>query len=166
MSLLELPNEVIDQVLYEAILCRDTHPKIKRSLRMRLVCKYFAEAVYLALFRTHRMDHAIRGCCHPKFCVFRYKEKRYGIGELWHRYLVYRVTTCKEEGGATAGGGRFAEVRDLARLLCEKHDASLDHRHVLETLCGLALDNIERGPGWFLYWGRPRGINAGPTRMS
>ncbi|KAK7991654.1 hypothetical protein PG988_000448 [Apiospora saccharicola] len=146
MSLLELPNEVIDQVLYQAIFCRDTHRNIKRSLRMRLVCKYFAEAVYPALFRTHRMDHAIWGRFRPNFLEFRYKEKRYGIGELWYRYLVYRVKTCGE--GSTASGGRFVEIRDLARLLCEKHNTSpLDHRHVLETLCGLALDNIERGPG-------------------
>ncbi|KAK8054025.1 ankyrin [Apiospora saccharicola] len=152
MSLLELPNEVIDQVLYQAIFCRDTHRNIKRSLRMRLVCKYFAEAVYPALFRTHRMDHAIWGRFRPNFLEFRYKEKRYGIGELWYRYLVYRVKTCGE--GSTASGGRFVEIRDLARLLCEKHNTSpLDHRHVLETLCGLALDNIERGPGWFRYWG-------------
>ncbi|KAK8092918.1 ankyrin [Apiospora kogelbergensis] len=144
MNLLKLPRELIDEILYQATLCRDDKTSVKRSLRMRLVCKYFAEAVYPALFRTHRLDDAIFKCCFPNY---RYKLKRYGVRELWQRYLVYRVTL---EQDPTVG--RFVEVRDLARILCGEY-ASLDYRSVVETLCSLALDNVERGPAIFREWG-------------
>ncbi|KAK8876871.1 ankyrin repeat-containing domain protein [Apiospora arundinis] len=149
MSILKLPHELIDEILYLAALCRDEEPKIKRSMRMRLVCKYFAEAVYPALFRTHRLDHAIHTPsdvnCYP---TLRYKQNRYGVKELWHRYLVYRVT-CEKDPTV----GRFVEVRDLAKILCETHAAPLGYQHVIETLCRLALDNVERGPFVFWDWG-------------
>ncbi|KAK6857260.1 hypothetical protein PG995_007447 [Apiospora arundinis] len=148
MSLLKLPHELIDEVLYLAALCRDEEPKVKRSMRMRLVCKYFAEAVYPALFRTHRLDHAIHTPSDMNSPTFRYKQNRYGVKELWHRYLVYRVT-CEKDPTV----GRFAEVRDLAKILCETHAAPLGYQHVIETLCGLALDNVERGPFVFWDWG-------------
>ncbi|KAK8004867.1 hypothetical protein PG990_010904 [Apiospora arundinis] len=148
MSLLKLPHELIDEILYLAALCRDEEPKVKRSMRMRLVCKYFAEAVYPALFRTHRLDHAIHTPSGINCPTLRYKQNRYGVKELWHRYLVYRVT-CEKDPTV----GRFVEVRDLAKILCETHAAPLGYQHVIETLCELALDNIQRGPFVFWDWG-------------
>lgn len=88
--------------------------------------KTFAEAVYPAPFRSHRLDDAIFDCC---FGDVQYREKRHGARNLWHRYLVYRVT-----GEKNPGVGRFVETRELARVLCKKY-TSLDYQNVVKTLC-------------------------------
>ncbi|KAK7917824.1 ankyrin repeat-containing domain protein [Apiospora marii] len=146
MEILKLPGELIHEILCWAALCRDVRHSVKRTLRLRLVCKAFAEAVYPALFQSHRLDDAIFDCC---FGDVQYLESMHGTRDLWHRYLVYRVT-----GETDPNVGRFVETRELAHALCEK-DSSLDYQHVVETLCWLALDNIQRGPCTFREWGAP-----------
>ncbi|KAK7966202.1 uncharacterized protein PG986_000479 [Apiospora aurea] len=146
MDIFKLPGELVNEVLFWAVLSRDVNHNVKRALRLRLVCKLFAEAVYPALFRTCRLDDAIFEC---SFGGVEYKESRHGARELWHRYLVYRVT-----GEPDPNVGRFVETRELAQVLCEK-DASLNYESVIDTLCWLALDNIQRGPCYFREWGGP-----------
>ncbi|KAK7972334.1 hypothetical protein PG988_006468 [Apiospora saccharicola] len=137
MEILKLPSELIHEILYWVALARDVKHSVKRTLRLRLVCKYFAEAVYPALFRTHRLDDAMYHCC---FGDVQYKESRHGTRDLWHRYLVYRVT-----GEQNANLGRFVETKWLAEALSAFRD-SPDKQTIVETLCWLALDNIQRGP--------------------
>ncbi|KAK8067572.1 hypothetical protein PG996_006684 [Apiospora saccharicola] len=146
MEILKLPSELIHEILYWVALARDVKHSVKRTLRLRLVCKYFAEAVYPALFRTHRLDDAMYHCC---FGDVQYKESRHGTRDLWHRYLVYRVT-----GEQNANLGRFVETKWLAEALSAFRD-SPDKQTIVETLCWLALDNIQRGPCSFGEWGAP-----------
>ncbi|KAK8067225.1 hypothetical protein PG997_013972 [Apiospora hydei] len=123
MDIFKLPGELVNEVevLFWAVLSRDVNHNVKRALRLRLVCKLFAEAVYPALFRTCRLDDAI---FEYSFGGVEYKESRYGAGA----------------------------TRELAQVLCEK-DASLNYESVIDTLCWLALDNIQRGPCYFREWG-------------
>ncbi|KAK8017749.1 ankyrin repeats (3 copies) domain-containing protein [Apiospora rasikravindrae] len=127
MDIFKLPGELVNEVLLCAVLSRDVNHSVKRALRLRLVCKLFAEAVYPALFRTCRLDDAIFEC---SFGGVEYRESRHGARELWHRYLVYRVA-----GEADPNVGRFVEIRELAQVLCEK-DTSLNYESVIDTLLG------------------------------
>ena len=146
MEILKLPSELVHEILCWAALTRDVGHSVKRTLRLRLVCKTFAEAVYPALFQSHRLDDAIFDCC---FGEVLYTESMHGARDLWHRYLIYRVTGEKDPNV-----GRFVETRELAHSLCEK-DTSLEYQAVVETLCWLALVNIQRGPCTFREWGAP-----------
>ncbi|KAK8073431.1 hypothetical protein PG994_004330 [Apiospora phragmitis] len=147
MEILKFPAELVHEVLFRAALCRDSNHSVKRALRLRLVCKAFAEAVYPALFRSHRLDDAMFNRCFHDAKFIHYGASRHGALGLWHRYLVYRVTGEKDPSV-----GRFVETRELAQILCEQ-DASQEQHEVVQTLCWLALDNITRGPYLFRDWG-------------
>ncbi|KAF2277257.1 ankyrin [Westerdykella ornata] len=53
MHLLDLPRELLDEIVKQAILAR----QLKRALRLRLVNKFFASAVMEAIYTYHLLDY-------------------------------------------------------------------------------------------------------------
>lgn len=124
---MELPLEVLHIILFNAALGRG----IKRALRLRLVCKTFAGAMYPALFETHIMDYF---CSNPIGSDLWQIQNQHGADKLWREYLVYRVMN---ERDATVG--RFIEIRQIAQAICQETQNVLDLHAAVEALCWLAL---------------------------
>jgi len=138
---MELPPEVLHIILFYAVLGRG----IKRALRLRLVCKTFAGAIYPALFETHIMDHFYSN---PIGSDFWQIQNQHGADKLWHKYLVYRVM---HERDATVG--RFIEIRQIAQAICQETESVLDLHATVEALCWLALTHGTKvGPDANKWW--------------
>ncbi|PSS22704.1 hypothetical protein M430DRAFT_48349 [Amorphotheca resinae ATCC 22711] len=136
MELLDLPLDLLHKILYHAVLARH----VKRGLRLRLVCKVFSYNVLPALFETRLLDrfysHALNngGIDGPW-----YLNTHPGAGELWHSYLVYRVTN---ETDSTVG--RFVEIRQTAQLICEETGWHLTS--TIDKLCWIATESQASRP--------------------
>ena len=135
--------EVLHIILFYAALGRG----IKRALRLRLVCKTFADAMYPALFETHIMDHF---CSNPIGSDFWRIQNQHGADKLWHDYLVYRVM---DERDATVG--RFVEIRQIAQAICQGTESVLDLHATVEALCWLALTHGTKVGREFNKWWWP-----------
>lgn len=129
MELLDLLPELLHIILFHASVGRAP----KRALRLRLVCKTFAEAVYPALFETHSMDDNMWwfGDGTPLWK----SRNQHGSESIWHEYLVSRVM-----GEQDSTLGRFVEMRQISRaILGEMESSESDLRAIVEELCWLAL---------------------------
>lgn len=154
MELTELPPEVLHVILFHAALGRG----VKRTVRLRLVCKVFARLVYPALFETHLMDHFRGAQLGSMRWLASYKAD---ADKLWHRYVVYRVM-----GERDATVGRLVEIREVALAVCR--EAALDMRSVVDALCWLALDHDTKSDDakwqeWGFLTSKDRRVEANPS---
>lgn len=160
MNILDLPQELIDEILVHSITSRG----FPRALRLKLVCSesrssYYtspaeapAESFYASfsrvLFATKTLDDESASEAFHELHTRRY----YGADTLWHDYLVFR---CRNEVDPSVC--RFVEIRDVATALAshfrekgERQDLDLDG--IIDDLCWLALEGGERHPalrpGW------------------
>lgn len=148
MELLSLPGELLHLILVQAALCRG----LKRTLRLRLVCKSFDRVVYYpALFESHLLDHEHLRRRHWRGPVYTCNTHDHGVAKLWHEYLVYRVLRERD-----AAIGRFVEIRELAQTIVdEAQKPEWDLRHVVDALCRSALESGVKAPGGpFENWKR------------
>lgn len=85
MQVLDLPREIFDQILAQAILSRG----LKRGLRLRLVSKFFAVAVMEAIYNYHLLDTLYRDVPKP---WGRFDKRN---NEIMIEYLVRRLISRK-----------------------------------------------------------------------
>jgi ankyrin repeat protein len=141
MEIMELPLEVLHIILFYAVLGRG----IKRALRLRLICKTFASALYPALFETHIMDHYRSNPIGSD--VWQTRIQR-GAEKLWQEYLAYRVMN---ERDPTVG--RFVEIRQIAQAVCQEKESTLALTATVEALCCLVLTHgTNVGREWKKWW--------------
>ncbi|KAK8043296.1 hypothetical protein PG993_005726 [Apiospora rasikravindrae] len=140
MEILSLPGEILHLILVQAALSRG----LKRTLRLRLVCKTFDKAVYYpALFESRLLDHEHLRRRHCRGPVYTCNTNDHGVAKLWHDYLVYRAM-----GERDPHVGRFVEIRQLAQTIVdEAQRLEWDLRHVVDTLCWSALESGVKAPG-------------------
>ncbi|KAK8040982.1 hypothetical protein PG994_013989 [Apiospora phragmitis] len=170
MHILDLPNELIQSILISSIHVRG----VKRGLRLNLVCKRFHENVVPALYVSRALDRFSA----PHVGGFWWmRDDRYGAGELWHDYLVYRVM-----GETDPDVGRYVEIREAAEALWARTSSSSSsssssgsysvgggdgHNHrtlrdIVDGLCWLALERGTNSPGDRENWANhPQGLRAG-----
>jgi hypothetical protein len=98
MELLGFPPEALHIILVHAALGR----RLKRALRLRLVCKTFEQLVYPALFETHMLEVNMLPTPEEKALGSRpvvlpshgseswHLENQHGAPQLWQRYFVFR----------------------------------------------------------------------------
>lgn len=145
LEFIKLPLEVLHLIFVQAALGRG----VKRALRLRLVCKTFADGVLPALFETHLMDNYFY------FYVGSYQWQlnvgsKYGADKLWHKYLVFRVMDGRDKTVE-----RFIQMRQLAQVICQEmereRESAFDLREIVESLCWLALKkgNSSNEYEWF-----------------
>ncbi|KAH7411459.1 ankyrin repeat-containing domain protein [Cadophora sp. MPI-SDFR-AT-0126] len=125
MNALELPSEILNKILVYAVFTR----RLKRSLRLRLVCKTFSTAVITALFDSRLLDGSGPGGFSKSYGPWQIRNREYLFG-LFHRYLVYRLNN--ERSGEL---NRLLEMREIATLLREHSTVNLST--INEKLCWL-----------------------------
>ncbi|KAI1333605.1 ankyrin [Xylariaceae sp. FL0016] len=129
MQLLDLPPELLHQVLVQAIIARG----VKRGLRLKLVCRTFAAAVRPALFETKLLDHSFTAEIGAQ-SWFRISDIT--TQQLWHSYVVRRV---REETDPKIGG--FVLLRSVAEALCQETTA-VDLHTVIDAVCWMAFESL------------------------
>lgn len=158
--LLDLPPEVLHIILYHSALSR----RLKRALRLRLVCKTFAVLLYLALFETEGLlDKGPPGRIGTLDCQLLLQN---GGETVWHEYLVWRVLRAKTERPREL----YLEIRRVAHAVHEEmqqaasdrtRTSQLKLREVVEALCWLLLRQEVKGRGCQRQ--PPQGHWWGPT---
>ncbi|KAK8074419.1 ankyrin repeat containing protein [Apiospora hydei] len=144
MELLSLPGEILHLILVQAALSRG----LKRTLRLRLVCKTFDKAIYYpALFESRLLDNEHLRRRHCRGPVYTCNTHDHGVAKLWHNYLVHRAMSERD-----ASVGRFVEIRQLAQTIVDEAQAQMsetewDLRHVVDVLCWSALESGTKAPG-------------------
>ncbi|VUC28225.1 unnamed protein product [Clonostachys rosea] len=149
IHILDLPGEIVDNILQQAILSRvwpigtprqyDSPSGIPRVLRLRLVCKTFDAMFRPALFATRIFDAYLPISADQATQTLRYWPVRsnHAAQELWHAYLVYRV---QNEPDALVH--RYYEVRTAAERLFSTGLTGLSLQSIIESLCWLALTSV------------------------
>ncbi len=93
-----------------------------------------------ALFETHLLDHFTSHAVNTGGIEGPwYLNTHPGAGEIWHSYLVYRVTNETDDTV-----GRFVEIRQAAQRICEQ-----SRRHLTSTideLCWVAMESQASEP--------------------
>ncbi|KAI1842890.1 hypothetical protein JX266_010908 [Neoarthrinium moseri] len=140
---LDLPGELVDNVLLQAILCRG----VKRGLRLRLVCKLFSDAVKPALFKSKLLDGFNAPVVNRHWHL---KPESYGW-RLWHSYLTYRV---KNETDPAVG--RLAEIHSIAVIVHEECRSGMELDFIIGGLCGLVLEHGRMKTGFHEGWASAR----------
>ncbi|CAH0050890.1 unnamed protein product [Clonostachys solani] len=149
IHILDLPEEIVDNILQQAILVRvwpiqtsrqyDSPSGIPRVLRLRLVCKTFNAMFRPALFATRIFDTYLPISADQATQTLRYWPIRsnHGAQQLWHAYLVYRV---QNEPDPLAH--RYFEVRTAAERLFNTKLTGLSLQSIIDSLCWLALTSV------------------------
>ncbi|PQE07487.1 ankyrin repeat-containing domain protein [Rutstroemia sp. NJR-2017a BBW] len=112
MNLLDLPDELVSNVLLQAVVARG----IKRALRLRFVNKRFSRDVQSALFESRLLDRFYTGDILNHW----YTHKNQATATFWHSYLVYRV-----QNESTLSFPRYTDIRQAAQRVCEETNADL-----------------------------------------
>ncbi|KAL2070190.1 hypothetical protein VTL71DRAFT_13216 [Oculimacula yallundae] len=129
ISVLEFPQEILQNILCFAIITR----RLKRGLRLRLVCKHFAEAVIVALFETRLLDYSHPSGNGRSRGPWQIKTAS-SLQTMFHRYLVYRVRNEKLETTT-----RLLELREIASIICDH--SKLPITTVIDKICWLGFED-------------------------
>ncbi|KAK8102548.1 hypothetical protein PG984_015694 [Apiospora sp. TS-2023a] len=137
MLLQTCPNEIVHWILYFSVLSRG----VRRALRLKLVCKFFRDALQPALFESRLLDTLASGLRDGIDEALRSTNTTYFTRsnspyKLWHDYAAVRVATDSDPAFS-----RFAQVRCVARKFCEETGGNLDE--TITDLCWFA------SSGWF-----------------
>lgn len=131
MPLQDCPNEIIHRILYFSVLTRG----LRRALRLKLVCKFFYDALQPALFESRLLDNVASDCwCGIDVAFERYNSRKSednGADRLWHDYVVVRVNT-----DSNPAASRFGQVRHVAEKLAG--ETGQDLRQIILDLCWFA----------------------------
>ncbi|KAH8903811.1 ankyrin, partial [Coniochaeta sp. PMI_546] len=133
-EMLSLPAEILQSILLYTVLARG----VKRGLRLRLVCKKFADLTKYAIYQSHLLDHFYA----PDVGYLWQIKDHHGAEIFWHAYLVQRVLT---ERDCTVG--RYVDIREVAQRICEEIGSTADLQATVQSLCWLALDGQTSFPG-------------------
>lgn len=164
--LLDMPPEVLHLILYHSAWCR----RLKRALRLRLVCKAFAVLVYPALFE---IDELLGGGPPESIGTMDCQLLlQHGGEQMWHEYMVRRVMRARSDRDRDRN--RYLELRQVALAvhgaMQPGGDAPIPElREVVETLCWLLLrqevkgTGCERRPLLWKLWGPSAPPRAGVT---
>ncbi|CAG9937450.1 unnamed protein product [Clonostachys rosea f. rosea IK726] len=146
IHILDLPGEIVDNILQQAILVRvlpigdyESLTGIPRVLRLRLVCKSFDAIFRPALFATRIFDTYLPVSTYQPTQALRYWPIRnnHGAQQLWHAYLVYRVQNETEPLAH-----RYVEIRTAAERLFNTNLTGLTLQSIIESVCWLALASV------------------------
>ncbi|ORX94428.1 ankyrin repeat-containing domain protein [Clohesyomyces aquaticus] len=133
MKLLDLPVELFQAVMAEVVLVRG----LKRSLRIRIVCKLFDQEVKEAIFALRMLDNAIiKGRDTPGLFA-PYLERRVLQRKDFDKFprlsVIWRIAerlACKDENGSTSEMALKYYVRELCTF------ASMSrHRTLKDIFC-------------------------------
>ncbi|TGO17087.1 hypothetical protein BTUL_0021g00870 [Botrytis tulipae] len=124
MQFLDLPPELVHQILLEAVFTRG----IRRSFTLKLVCKRFHHDVQSALFKSHLLDDYDT---HELLYLWNIDRNKRAI--FWHSYLVYRV-----QNNSDSCPPHFRHLRRLVETLCA--ETGDDVKATIEKLCWPILD--------------------------
>ncbi|KAK7973110.1 hypothetical protein PG988_007244 [Apiospora saccharicola] len=131
MSLESCPNEIVHRVLYYSILTRG----LRRGLRLKLVSKFFYNALQPALFEARVLDTIASDPYYGPSAIFQQHSARNykgnGPHKLWHAYAVMRVTTDHDPSIS-----RCAHIRHVATVLSKRTGQSL--AKTIAELCWFA----------------------------
>ncbi|KAF7861958.1 hypothetical protein EAF04_007839 [Stromatinia cepivora] len=125
MHFLDLAPELIHKILLEAVFIRG----VRRSLKLKLVCKRFSKDVQFALFESQILDSY--STCYLLSDWYIRKDQR--ASNFWHSYLVYRVQYHSDSCQS-----RPNQLRRVAETLCA--ETGDDLKATIETLCWPALE--------------------------
>ncbi|OIW26324.1 ankyrin [Coniochaeta ligniaria NRRL 30616] len=143
INILDCPAEILQHILLFTVLNRG----VKRGLRLRLVCKVFADLTKYAVYQSLLLDHFYA----PDVGYLWQIKNHHGAETFWHKYLVQRVLTEKD-----SAVGRYVDIREVAQQICEELGSGSDLRATVQRLCWLALDGKTTFPG------RPRARSSSP----
>ncbi|OTA53808.1 ankyrin [Hypoxylon sp. EC38] len=130
MNLLDLPVELLHQILFFCSLSRG----VKRALRLKLVCRPFYCALDAALFETGLLDSFRTPMNHRRPPTDEWRlRKDHGPQRFRHAYFVYR--SRKETTGT------YGEINEVSRALVSYTGS--DFEEILYTLCWLALEHYD-----------------------
>ncbi|PVH97168.1 hypothetical protein DM02DRAFT_674295 [Periconia macrospinosa] len=132
MQLLDLPGEILQEILLHAVHARG----VKRALRLKLVCKIFNSCIPRALFDSLLLDTFTCRYRFGKLEVrnrFQHQGDDHGASRFWHDYLVYRV----EKPGADQGSSYCTSIRELAIAYSRSTGAEL--KPTIRALCWMKL---------------------------
>jgi len=139
----ELPTETLQEILYEVCklytLDYTPYTRLRKALRLKLVCRRFLEALQPALFESRVADFN--------------DKSEYGVIEAWpvttypygtdkfiHSYLAYH--TRRERDPRV---GRFVDLRTVAQAFCAETGENVDA--CIDKLVWLVLDRGAAEPG-------------------
>ncbi|CAI6341895.1 unnamed protein product [Periconia digitata] len=133
MQLLDLPAELLHEVLLCAVYSRG----VKRALRLKLVCKIFYDHLPRALFESLLLDDFVIPCRYGSRIQFSNYERDNGASKFWYEYLLYRVRKAASRRGPDSIHNGFVEIRQVAEEYSRQ--AGIDFQETLETVCQMAL---------------------------
>ncbi|KAK0647022.1 hypothetical protein B0T16DRAFT_171878 [Cercophora newfieldiana] len=145
VTITELPAEILHGILIA--FCKQDgtfwppSQHIKRTLRLKLVCKRFRQALQPALFESRILGNWGQG--YGRLFPWPMERHRYGADEFWHAYLVYRIRSDKT-------GGRFVAVRRIVENFCA--ETGMDEGACLETVGWLVLGGGGGRPTYRMAW--------------
>ncbi|KAF2003078.1 ankyrin [Amniculicola lignicola CBS 123094] len=134
MELLELPLEVLREILHHAVSARAVFGRdVKRGLRLRLVNRLFSQEVTKVLFESNTLREHIR---HGRVT------QSTSAKEFWQNFLTHRIMGRKENINNT----RLGALKQVAEVLCNetgKHDDPETMREYVFKMCFRAAERNE-----------------------